>query len=408
MQVARNRLNEASRIMLDFAERTGVAGGVPRRYLWTDAFAVSNFLGLARVTGEERFLKLALELVSQVHDVLGRHRTDDARRGWISGMSAEEGARHPTQGGLRIGKRLPERGPRETFDEQLEWERDGQYFHYLTRWMRALDLVARATNDGSFNAWARELAAKAHEAFVYGSDTHGGRRMFWKMSIDLSRPLVPSMGHHDPLDGFVTFSELEHTAASIAGTAVGTSHGPNLQRAIVDFRSMVHHARDLSTVDPLGLGGLLVDAYRVARLTSLGSMQDDSLLEVLLGSALEGLYALTERRVFDASGSQRVAFRELGLTLGLQAVPFIEAEVDAHPSRFVRSVETHSRLHGLARYGTLAQDILSFWLLPEHRRPPSYTGHLDINEVMLATCLLPIGYLIDESDEHRLGVRVAG
>ena len=32
--------------------------------------------------------------------------------------------------------------------------------------------------------------------------------MYWKMSIDLSRPLVPSMGHHDPLDGLITCHEL--------------------------------------------------------------------------------------------------------------------------------------------------------------------------------------------------------
>ena len=35
---------------------------------------------------------------------------------------------------------------------------------------------------------------------------------YWKMSIDLSCPLVLSMGQHDPLDGYITFSELEQTA----------------------------------------------------------------------------------------------------------------------------------------------------------------------------------------------------
>jgi hypothetical protein len=37
--------------------------------------------------------------------------------------------------------------------------------------------------------------------------------MYWKMGIDLSRPLVPSMGQHDPMDGFVTYNELQVTAA---------------------------------------------------------------------------------------------------------------------------------------------------------------------------------------------------
>ena len=102
------RTKEAIEIMLSFAERTGVTSGrTPRRYLWTDAFAVCNLLGLYRETGEDGFLKFALELVHQVHDVLGRHRNDDARSGWISGLPDSQAELHPTIGGLRIGKKLP-------------------------------------------------------------------------------------------------------------------------------------------------------------------------------------------------------------------------------------------------------------------------------------------------------------
>ncbi|MBI5445580.1 MAG: hypothetical protein HY900_30740, partial [Deltaproteobacteria bacterium] len=40
-------------LMTEFAERTGLtgSGGSPVRYLWTDAFAVCNFLELHRRTG---------------------------------------------------------------------------------------------------------------------------------------------------------------------------------------------------------------------------------------------------------------------------------------------------------------------------------------------------------------------
>jgi hypothetical protein len=41
------------------------------------------------------------------------------------GRYTREGEAHPTQGGLRIGKALPERRVDEPFDEQLEWERAG-------------------------------------------------------------------------------------------------------------------------------------------------------------------------------------------------------------------------------------------------------------------------------------------
>ena len=37
--------------------------------------------------------------------------------------------------------------------------------------------------------------------------------------------------------------------------------------------------------------------------------------------------------------------------------------------------------------------MTAFWLDPDHRSVASWTEHHDINRVMLATCLLPDGYL---------------
>ena len=77
----------AARIMQDFATRTGIVGDAPpKRYLWTDAFAVCNFLGLSLEQRDERALDLALRLVDQTHRVLGKHRPDDPREGWLSGL----------------------------------------------------------------------------------------------------------------------------------------------------------------------------------------------------------------------------------------------------------------------------------------------------------------------------------
>jgi hypothetical protein len=134
--------------MTGYAERTGLGSDRPAlRYLWTDAFAVGNFLALARATAQPRFAEVALRLVDQVHHVLGRFRDDDPRTGWISGLDEREGEAHPTRGGLRIGKKLRERRPGEPFDERLEWDRDGRYFHYLSKWMHALDQVSRWTRE---------------------------------------------------------------------------------------------------------------------------------------------------------------------------------------------------------------------------------------------------------------------
>ncbi len=167
--------------MTEFSNLTGLsaAGKVPQRYLWTDAFAVCNFLELYRQTNDDKYKNLALLLVDQVHNILGRHREDDSRTGWISGLDEEEGEMHPTKGGLRIGKKMSERSPSDRFDESLEWDRDGQYYHYLTKWMHALNRVSRVTGDRTYNTWAIELAKTAHAWFVYVPFSGGQKRRFW-------------------------------------------------------------------------------------------------------------------------------------------------------------------------------------------------------------------------------------
>jgi hypothetical protein len=382
-------VENATTLMTGFAERTGLSSDRPeQRYLWTDAFAVCNFLGLARATGEKRFADLALRLVDRVHHVLGRHRADDARTGWISGLGEQEGEAHPTRGGLRIGKPLPERRPGEPFDERLEWERDGQYFHYLTKWMHALDQVSRFTRDPLFNLWARELAVVAHAAFSQGPREPGGR-MAWKMSIDLSRPLVPSMGQHDPLDGFVTCVQLEATASRLPGPAVG----PSLAKAVADFASMLE-ASELRTVDPLGLGGLLSDAGRVAQLMQIGAFAGGDLLERLLTAALEGLSQYTRHAELRQPASRRLAFRELGLAIGLSAIGLVEEAARAEHGGVAARAGVHASLERLAAYAGLAATIESFWLVLDHRRSPIWSEHRDINDVMLATSLVPESYSI--------------
>jgi len=346
----------AQAVMERYAVRTGLTGDLAsRRYLWTDAFAVCNFLGLGRP-------ELALALVERVHHELGRHRADDSRSGWISGAADADGEAHPTRGGLRIGKPLPERSAGAPFDDALEWERDGQYFHYLTKWMHALAQVARATGDSRYERWARELAEAAYRGFVHPA--RGGRGIWWKVSIDLSRPLVASMGHHDPLDGYITGLELEATAR-ILGTA---ERGPALGAAIAAYRSMIDtHA--LASSDPLGIGGLLADA---SRLVQLGA--DPPLLDAVIAAAVVGLRAYASRSDLRQRAEHRLAFRELGLAIGLADAASID------PARFTPFVR-------------LGQDIAAFWLEPAHRRTQTWIDHEDINEVMLATSLAPRGFL---------------
>jgi hypothetical protein len=381
---------EAIALMMRFAERTGLASGhSAQRYLWTDAFAVCNFVGLARVTGDQRYQELALRLVDQVHHTLGRHRADDRRRGWISGLGEHEGEAHPTRGGLRIGKELPERGVREPFDERLEWDRDGQYFHYLTRWMQALDQVTRATGQSQFNRWARELADSAYRAFSYRPFAAAGpRRMYWKMSIDLGRPLVSSMGQHDALDGYITALQLAATASGLPDPVTD----PDLDTATQGFAGMIKGG-DWASADPLGIGGLLMDAHRVQQLMQHGAVIDQRLLERLLKASLTGLQVYANSREMELPAVHRLAFRELGLAIGLQAVERMWQTLERGPAGVSSRSTIRTLLQALMQFAPLAEGLVTFWRDPAHQDAPSWAEHRDINEVMLATGLAPDGCL---------------
>ena len=384
------RQSTVREIMTEFARETGLSPALksPRRYLWTDAFGVCNFLGLYHQTGEETYLNLALQLVDQVHNTLGRHREDDSRTGWISGLDEQKGRKHPTQGGLRIGKELNERGLRDPFDERLEWDRDGQYYHYLIKWMHALNRVSRVTGDLTYNTWAIELAKTAHARFVYASPSGGPKRMYWKMSIDLSRPLVPSMGHHDPLDGFVTYNELQATA----GKDSEKSKGRDLRAEIADMADICK-GKSWATDDPLGIGGLLFDACRVAQLIVSGSLEQTGLLEALLESSLKGLEFFVRENSLKLPVGYRLAFRELGLSIGLRAVENIQEPIEQKSGSLWKKDLLHSLLKILSRYAGLRETIETFWLERTNRKSDSWIAHRDINRVMLATSLAPDGFL---------------
>lgn len=378
-------LSVVQELMTEFAYQTGLSSQkAPRRYLWTDAFAVCNFLELYRRTGDEKYKKLALVLVDQVHHVLGRHREDDPRKGWISGLSEREGEDHPTKGGLRIGKELYEREPGEPFDESLEWERDGQYYHYLTRWMHALNRVSQTTGDMTHNRWAMELAKTAHAAFTYEPPLGGQKRMYWKMSIDLSRPLVPSMGQHDPLDGFITYSELQATAPR-------DPRWPGLNEEIADMANICE-GKDWITDDPLGIGGLLCDAYRVAQLVLGGHFGRTDLLLILLGSSEASLKTYLEGNPLDLPAEGRLAFRELGLSIGLRAVERLRESVAQKPHLF-KGKHLLSLIDSLLRHAPLSEKIEEFWLEQRNRESDGWNENRDINMVMLATSLDPDEYL---------------
>lgn len=72
-----------------------------------------------------------------------------------------------------------------TYDPRLEWERDGQYFHYLRKWMHALHCTSRVTGDGQYDLWARELAQAAHQTFVYQPAQGESKRMAQERGVSV-------------------------------------------------------------------------------------------------------------------------------------------------------------------------------------------------------------------------------
>jgi hypothetical protein len=377
-------------IMLDFARLTGLASEDehPRRYLWTDAFAVCNYLELFNQTDDETYRDLSLCLVNQVHHTLGRHRNDDPRRGWISGLDEQEGKRHPTISGLRIGKQLNERKSNEPPNERLEWDQDGQYYHYLTKWMHALNCASQVTGDPTYTRYAIELAKAAHARFTCAPPYGGRRRMYWKMSIDLTYPLVPSMGQHDPLDGFVTYSELQATAPRF----FGESSPFNLKLEIADMAEICRGIR-LVTDDPLGIGGLLFDASRIAQLWIKGGLKNSNLLETVVDSALIGIKAFAKGGSQEYPAEYRLAFRELGLSIGLSAVENLLKVIKENPDLFSQMSSLQLRVEDLMGYVPLRKAIEHFWMDSRNREARTWIEHREINMVMLATSLAPKRFL---------------
>jgi hypothetical protein len=250
--------------------------------------------------------------------------------------------------------------------------------------MVALESVARVTGDVRYREWAIELARTAYARFAVRDPKGLPVGLRWKMSIDLRRPLVSSMGQHDSLDGYLVYNWIQARATSGPAQDL-TDEIHRLSRLCV--------GRSWFTDDLLGIGGLLRDAHGLSRMMADGVLDKPVLLESLLESSLAGLDLAVQRRVLAAPIEYRLPFRELGLAIGLHAASQLRGQFDRAPHAFRDRVELRPLVEALQAHVGLASKIEQFWLEPVHRASSSWTGHLDINEVMLATSLAPYGVL---------------
>jgi hypothetical protein len=89
----------------------------------------------------------------------------------------------------------------------------------------------------------------------------------------------------------------------------------------------------------------------------------------------------------------RLAFRELGLSIGLGALARLPGLVERDEHPFVQEPGLSTQIDALNHYRPLKEVIEKFWLQKGNQEAESWIAHQDINMVMLATSLSPDGYL---------------
>jgi hypothetical protein len=137
----------------------------------------------------------------------------------------------------------------------------------------------------------------------------------------------------------------------------------------------------------------LSDACKVAQLIVNTAFDQTGLLKTLLEASLAGLNAYAKNDPLKLPADYRLAFRELGLSIGLHAAEKLQELIEKNPDRFNKKHPLHSALKALRRYAPLGETIEMFWLERSNREVDSWRDHRDINMAMLATSLAPDGYL---------------
>jgi hypothetical protein len=190
------------------------------------------------------------------------------------------------------------------------------------------------------------------------------------------------MGQQDPLDALVTELQIQTNEPE-------PDEAPDLNEQIDQAMEMCS-GMSFATEDPLGIGGLLSAVARATELVATRSCnhleQLGALFAQLLVEAHQSLAFFEPTFQPDQPAQGRLAFRELGLAIGISAIERAEGLIpQGHPVR-----DTYG---AILEHRRTADAIRTFWTDPAHRENPTWTDHEDINTVMLATSLAPDGYL---------------
>ncbi|KAL9046639.1 MAG: hypothetical protein Q9214_000576, partial [Letrouitia sp. 1 TL-2023] len=257
------------------------SGGHRGRYLWTDAFGIINFLTLYKESSDPKYLHFASRLIASVHGILGSTRNGNSR---LPGVTEQ----NPLGGGLRIGKK-----------DASGADEDGQYHHYLTIWMFALNRMTLATGDDKYNNQAISLAKAIHPHFFHNRSS-AKPCMYWKISTDMQRPLVANEGNMDPINGFLVFRILQQAA----------NDNSVLSEEIADYKRVMNRKGEHKvSKDALDLGMTLWISHW---------LDGEHLGEQLQSQCMNRLYELfSDNGHFLRSTTYRLAFREFGTCMGM-------------------------------------------------------------------------------------------
>ncbi|MGB4087464.1 hypothetical protein [Methanothrix sp.] len=94
---------------------------------------------------------------------------------------------------------------------------------------------------------------------------------------------------------------------------------------------------------------------------------------------------------------RRLAFRELGLSIGLTAAEELARWWEEQPDLFVQGgTQRDAGIHPDALLGSLPlrEDIEAFWQDEANQQAHTWTDHQEINMVMLAASLSPGQFLL--------------
>jgi hypothetical protein len=123
-----------------------------------------------------------------------------------------------------------------------------------------------------------------------------------------------------------------------------------------------------------------------------GAIDAMHLLEDLLECSLVGLHHYNKSGELTHPVQHRLGFRELGLSIGLHAIEKLKENINS--SKMV-SKKIQSQIARIDEFQPMGKEIMHFWLDPENQQSDTWKEHIDINEVMLATSLVPHGFLSD-------------